>query len=103
MNDHAFPPLLRGCIVSLLLAVLAAPPAAGQTFFGSIVGNVTDDSGASVPGAKVVLTNTGTNEARAVESGQSGNYQFLNLIPGTYKVDFEKAGFRRVTRDEIQV
>jgi hypothetical protein len=104
MNDRAgFLPLLRGCVLSVLLAALAASPIAGQTFFGSIVGNVTDDSGASVPGAKVTLTNTGTNEVRAAESGQSGNYQLLNLIPGTYKVDFEKAGFKRVSRDEIQV
>ncbi len=77
--------------------------AIGQTFFGSVVGTLTDASGASVPGAPVVLTNTGTSERRAAESDSSGNYQFVNLVPGRYKIDIEKAGFKHVTRDEIVV
>jgi hypothetical protein len=74
-----------------------------QDTFGSIVGTVTDPSGAVVPAAKVVLTNTGTAEAKAIETDNSGNYQFRNLLPGFYKIEVEKAGFARVARDGIQV
>jgi hypothetical protein len=49
------------------------------------------------------LTNTGTSERRPAESDSSGNYQFVNLVPGRYKIDIEKAGFKHVTRDEIVV
>ena len=83
---------------AIFAAVLQA-----QSFFGSIVGTATDPSGASVPGSKITLTNTGTGEVKAAETDASGNYQFLNLIPGRYKVDVEKSGFKRFTRDEIQV
>ena len=96
-----------GCVRQLsvlaAIATVVACPALSQTFFGSIVGTVTDTSGGSVPGSKVTLTNTGTNEMRSAESGQSGNYQFLSLVPGTYKVELEKTGFKRFTKDEIQV
>jgi hypothetical protein len=37
------------------------------------------------------------------ESDNSGNYQFVNLAPGNYKVDIEKSGFKRLTRDPVQV
>jgi Carboxypeptidase regulatory-like domain len=50
---------------------------AAQGFRATIVGRVTDDSGAVVPGAKVSITNTGTNESRAVVVGADGEY----LIP----------------------
>ena len=75
----------------------------GQTFFGSIVGTLTDASGSSVPGAVVTLTNTGTSERRTAESDSLGNYQFVNLVPGRYKIEIEKTGFKRITRDDVVV
>src|SRR4051794_36251774 len=75
----------------------------GQTFYGSIVGSVTDASGALTPGAAVEITNLGTSEHRAMESDSSGNYQFVNLVPGRYRVDVTKSGFRRLTRSEAVV
>jgi hypothetical protein len=92
-------PLIGLAICTALLVV----PVLAQTFFGSIVGTATDSSGASVPGSRVVLTNTATNETRSAETDQSGNYQFLNLVPGKYRVDLEKAGFKHFTKDQIEV
>jgi hypothetical protein len=78
-------------------------PTVAQTFYGSIVGAVTDASGGAMPGAAVTLTNTGTDEARKAQTGTDGAYQFVNLIPGTYKVDVEHPGFRHYTRENITV
>src|SRR5260370_34189056 len=92
---------MRRASLFFCLMTASGIAAIGQTFFGSVVGTLTDASGASVPGAPVVLTNTGTSERRAAETDSSGNYQFVNLVPGRYKIDIEKAGFKHVTRDEI--
>jgi hypothetical protein len=89
--------IVLGCAMLLDRAVQA------QSFFGSIVGAVTDPSGAAVPGARVTLTNTGTGETKSAEADAAGNYQFLNLIPGTYKADLERSGFKRFTQDQIKV
>ncbi|MBZ5609944.1 MAG: TonB-dependent receptor [Acidobacteriia bacterium] len=56
-----------------------------------------------MPHASVVVTNLGTAERRTAETDESGNYQFVNLIPGRYRVDIEKTGFKRMTRDNIEV
>jgi hypothetical protein len=74
-----------------------------QTFYGSIVGTVTDASGASVPSAAVALTSLGTAERRTAQSNADGNYEFVNLVPGRYRVDVEKTGFKHLTRDDIEV
>jgi hypothetical protein len=89
--------LAIGCMAVFTL------PLAAQTTYGSIVGTVTDASGASIPGAAVTLTNTGTSERKTAESGADGNYQFVNLVPGLYRVDIEKEGFKHNTREQIVV
>ncbi len=88
--------------LSVVLAVFTAPLPA-QTSYGSIVGTVTDATGGSVPGTAVSLTNLGTAERRSAETDGNGNYQFVNLVPGSYKVEFEKAGFKHLTRDAVPV
>src|SRR4051794_7258241 len=89
----------------LLVASVAiiAVPMMGQTFYGSIVGTVTDASGAAMSGATVTITNTGTGERRAAETGGDGAYRFVNLVPGNYNAAVEKTGFKRSTRDQIAV
>jgi Carboxypeptidase regulatory-like domain len=52
-----------------------------QPFYGSIVGTVTDASGAVVTGATVTITNLGTGETRAAKSNTAGDYEFVNLVP----------------------
>jgi len=56
-----------------------------------------------VPAAKVRLTNTATNDERTVSTSNSGDYQFLNLVPGTYRISVEKEGFSRIVRPNIEV
>ena len=90
---------LAACAIAILIPVAAI----SQTFLGSIVGTITDTSGASVPAAKVTLINTGTNEERTASTSNSGDYQFLNLMPGTYRISVGKEGFSRVLRQNIEV
>jgi hypothetical protein len=78
-------------------------PTLSQTFYGSIVGSVTDTSGGAMQGAAVTVTNRGTAEVRKAQSGTDGTYQFVNLIPGTYSVEVEQSGFRHYKRDNITV
>ena len=75
----------------------------GQSFYGSIIGTVIDQSAAAVPQANVTLTNLKTAERRVMQTDDSGNYQFVNLVPGEYKVEVEKTGFRRFGREPITV
>jgi len=99
MRSKSFLRLLVGAIV--FLAGYSA--ARGQTFYGSMVGTVSDATGAAIPGTAVTLTNLGTTVKRTIESDTSGSYQFVNLIPGRYRVEAEKAGFKHFTREPIVV
>lgn len=89
--------------VGITLFFFSFLPAAGQTTYGTILGRVTDASDAGIPRATVTLINTGTQERRTVQSNGSGDYQFTNLVPGMYEVDFENAGFATLKRQNIQV
>jgi hypothetical protein len=77
--------------------------AAGQAAHGTLLGNVRDDSAAAVPGATVTATETGTNVTRSTVSNETGNYIFTNLPPGTYRVEGELSGFKKFTRDGVEV
>lgn len=59
----------------------------------SLRGTVTDPSGAAVPNAKVTLTNTATNVPRQTLTDGSGEYTFASVLPGTYDLRIEAAGF----------
>src|SRR6266576_4867777 len=75
----------------------------GQSTYGSITGSVTDPSGAAITDAQVTLTNLGTAEKRTQATGPDGLYSFVNLIPGNYRVEAEKPGFKRVTQEPVVV
>src|SRR6266849_5724977 len=87
----------------LSLAAVFAPRLSAQTAYGSIAGTVADSSGAAISDAQVTLTNTNTAEKREQPSGTDGLYSFVNLLPGRYRVDVEKTGFKRVSRPEVIV
>jgi hypothetical protein len=98
--------LVKSPLAILLLAAgiaVFSPLLSAQTFYGSIIGTITDNSGAVIPGATVTITNLGTSEKKTMESDTQGNYRVLNLIPGAYKVDVEMSGFKRYVREPIQV
>ena len=74
------------------------PRRAAQQLYGSIVGNVTDAQGAATPGVTVVATNTGTGLKVEAVTDANGAYALRNLLPGTYNLTANLAGFREHTR-----
>lgn len=93
---------LRVSLLAIFLTAVAVP-AVAQTFYGTVLGTVTDATGNVVPDAATVLINQGTQERRTALTGSSGNYRFVNLIPGNYRLEIEKTGFKRVVRPDIVV
>src|ERR1700746_47353 len=90
-------------VLGLSLTTVFAPRLSAQTAYGSVAGTVSDVSGGAIADAQVTLTNLGTAEKRIQQSGTDGLYSFVNLLPGRYRIDVEKTGFKRVTRPEVIV
>ena len=88
-------------LVAALLAL--AGPSDAQVLYGSIVGNVTDTTDASVPGATVTIINAGTNLARETTTRTDGSYTFVNVIPGTYRVRVVLTGFKEYVKEGVPV
>jgi len=84
-------------VQSLLCLLIACGAAFGQSTFGTVLGTVKDPSGASIPGAKVTLTNTGTNAARSATSDANGGYQFVNVDAGNYQIGVDATGFQKAS------
>src|SRR5689334_10807109 len=79
---------LAGAVIFMPAALLA------QSTFGTILGTVTDSSGAVVPQANITITNQGENISRTTLTDSQGNYEILNLKAGVYSVTAEAAGFK---------
>ena len=78
-----------------VLALFIAAVASAQSDVGTVTGFVRDQSGAVVPNAKVVIRSEATSEEHAVIADTQGHYTVPNLIPGTYTMTAESAGFKR--------
>src|SRR5579872_3862024 len=89
--------------ISALLLVCFIGSAIGQQVFGSIFGTITDPSGSAVSNAKVTITDVNKGTRFEVITDASGNYNKGQLIPDTYKVEIEAAGFQKVTSNNIDV
>src|ERR1700722_6286792 len=76
---------------------------AAQTSYGTIAGTVTDASGAAVGDAEVTITNVASGEKRVQPTSSDGYYNFVNLVPGTYRVEVEKSGFKRAAHSDVNV
>ncbi|HEX5483955.1 MAG TPA: carboxypeptidase regulatory-like domain-containing protein [Terriglobia bacterium] len=91
--------------LALFLALMASfgTAAFGQATYGNIIGNVTDPSGAAIPGVKVIAANVGTGVSVATQSNSSGNYVTTHLLPGTYTLTFSKQGFQSFVQKNVTV
>jgi hypothetical protein len=92
-------------IFSLLAIVLLLTGALAwsQDARGSIVGTVTDASGAVVAGAQVEVLNKAMGTRLSLRTNEAGLYTATFLIPGQYQVRAEMAGFKKFLRDDIEV
>jgi hypothetical protein len=70
---------------------------------GRIVGRVSDPTGAVLSGVKVTLANEATNVSRSGQTNDSGDFSFVEVVPGTYTVQFELTGFKRNVQKSVIV
>jgi hypothetical protein len=80
--------------IILVFVLLAAISLSAQTFRGTILGTVTDPSGAVVAGAKVTVKNAGTGLERTTDTSADGSYAIPELPIGTYTVTITLTGFQ---------
>ncbi len=94
--------VLRGyfCLLSLFLFTL---PALGQSVRGTILGTVTDSSGAVLRGAKVTVLQTATGLVRSEVTNGSGEYSIPQLPVGNYTVSVEQANFKKAARTNVEL
>src|SRR5262245_6759915 len=88
--------------LTLVLAI-AASAAAQSTGTATMLGAVTDPTGAIVPAAKVTVVNVGTNFVFTSTTTSEGTWYIPNLNPGTYQLKIEGQGFKSYVRDGIQL
>lgn len=95
----------RACWLVVCLAVAAslALPAflCAQGTTGRIVGRVSDPAGAVLANAKITLVNEGTGVSRNGQSNDNGDYDFVEIPVGTYRLEFDLTGFKKVVRHGV--
>lgn len=96
----------RPFLVPVLLTVFCFLQAAGHgqaVNTGTVVGTVTDQSGAVVPDTRITLTDMSTHSARATVTNATGQYVFNDVPPGTYDIVVTKSGFESTKVDSQSV
>jgi hypothetical protein len=93
----------RVFVATLALMLLASMVCWSQDTRGSIVGRISDPSGAIVPGATVVVTNPATGVKSTVTTSADGIYRVPLLQPGTYQIEVSSRGFKKAIRNAVEV
>jgi hypothetical protein len=93
-------------LIALLLGLVGTLTTAwvhAQAVSASLVGTISDSTGAGIVGAKVTILEVSTGISRYTTTNESGNYTFPDLTPGTYGVTIEANGFKKVNRPGVDV
>ncbi len=90
------------CLV-VLLCLLSSTLLLAQSTGGRILGRTADSSGAVVANVQVTLINQATGVSRDATTNSSGDYVFVEVVPGTYEVDFAAQGFKKNVQKDIIV
>ena len=88
-------------IVVLLFVASFTPALRAQSTSASLAGRVTDPSKARIAGAKVIAINAGTNISNEATTNAAGEYYLRSLVPGTYRIEVEKTGFRKLIKPDV--
>src|SRR6267378_1304161 len=92
-----------GTAVLLAALLMFSPRAVGQAVNATLLGTVTDESGAVVAGAKITITEMKTGVVHTVDTNESGNYEVPDLAPGQYEVAAERQGFKKAVHSGVDV
>src|SRR5215471_5497372 len=96
-------PVVMSILVTMLLGLGMPRPASAQVLYGSLTGNVTDQNGAVVVGAKVEVLNVGTNISKTATTDERGGYQVSDLQPGIYRITISASSFKTVEQTDVRV
>src|SRR5271165_5981999 len=91
------------CAVLSCALLCLTHPAQGQAVSATLLGTVTDASGAAVPNANVLITASETSVTHEVKTNESGNYTFPDLSPGRYTVAVTAPSFKKAVRENVDV
>lgn len=90
-------------LLAALMALLVVSPAYSQQSSATVNGTVRDESGAVVEGATISLTNLDTAVSRNSVSNSTGNYAFIDVLPGSYSLKVAKTGFSTQTQQPVRL
>ena len=91
-------------LLSVVFFVIAAVIcASAQSTGGRLVGRVTDSTGAVVNGVRVTLINDATGVSRDTKTSESGDYTFVEVVPGNYRVEYVLEGFKKDIRRNVTI
>lgn len=92
-----------GVVSALILLVAGSTGAFAQAVNGTLLGSVTDQTKAGVPGATVTITEVKSGAVKSTKTNESGLYDFEALQPGTYQVTATQGGFKEAKVDDVAV
>src|SRR5258708_21341733 len=90
-------------LVAIIAVAVLSLPSLAQSTAGRTLGTVTDQSGAAVAGATVVVTDVERGTSRALTTDEAGAYVAADRQPGTYKIRVESKGFKPVERLNVVI
>jgi hypothetical protein len=86
-----------------IAVLLAANSGRAQVLYGSLVGTVLDESGATVPKASLEVVNSATNQTYHDTTDDSGRYNISDVLPGEYSVKVTATGFRTLVQNNVNI
>ncbi len=89
--------------LTVLGLVVLTVPAFSQSTSGRIVGRTADPTGAVLAGVKITLVNTATGASRSTQTNANGDYNFVEVVPGSYRVEYELTGFKKNVQTGVVV
>src|SRR5258708_25754871 len=95
--------LMRTIRGSLILVFLLSTAAMAQVDTANVLGTIKDTNGAVLAGVKVTLTNAATSQTQTTQTDEQGNYEFLAVKIGTYKLSAEQKGFTTSIAENIGI
>jgi carboxypeptidase family protein len=93
--------MLRSYFVAVIVILLTTSNLTAQSTNATITGRITDQLKAPIAGARIVATNVDTGVQQAASTGPEGMYSIGALIPGSYKLEVERTGFKTVVRPDL--
>ena len=90
-------------LLSLCFVILSSAVASYAQSTSLLRGTVTDPQGAAIADANLTLTNSENGLKRSAITGANGEYQFSQVVPGTYKIEAERPGFAVLTRTDLKL